>query len=686
MVDGPERATPFEERTTADVLERVTDAVVALDEEWQVTFLNERAEATLDRDPEDLLGRVLWEAYPDLAGSAFETEFRRAMATQEPRTFEAYHPPFGAWYEVRAYPSPTGLSAYLRDVTDRVERQRRLRDRETALRRAYEVLTGPDRSFREQIDDLLAVVREVVDTEYATLSRVDDERYLFEAVDAAPSAADEVRQGDTLSLDATTCQRVVSSRQSLVVDDMPAEAPDLAAREGAAEWGITCYVGAPVVVDGAVYGTFCFYGSEKRVADFTDWEVTFVELLASWVGEELERRRHVERLTVLDELNDVVRDVTGAVIEQANREEIEQAVCDRLAATDSYRFAWVDGVDQRRDRLTLRAEAGVDGSPDGADLAYGEGPADAETPAERTVRTGDLSVERVPPNDPGTTAWAERTGGDVAAWAAAPIAHAGSLYGVLNVYTDRHDGFDERERAVVERLGALVGHAITAGQRMAALMSDDVVELELGIRDVFGNDIEQAEPVSFDRTVPVGGGEYRLYGRTTVRGLETLRAVVAGDDVWTSLDVLSEQGTDHRFAVTLTEPPVVSVVASHGGDVASARIDGGDYRLTVHLPQRADVQSLVESVRDSYPDARLVAQRQTDRRDGSDRITPGVAFEDLTDRQRSAVEAAYYAGFFEWPRDSTGEEVADSLGVASSTFHQHLRTAERKILRLLLDD
>jgi len=53
--------------------------------------------------------------------------------------------------------------------------------------------------------------------------------------------------------------------------------------------------------------------------------------------------------------------------------------------------------------------------------------------------------------------------------------------------------------------------------------------------------------------------------------------------------------------------------------------------------------------------------------------------EDLTDRQRAALEAALYSGFFEWPRDASGEDVAEPLGIAPPTFHQHLRKAQRKM-------
>jgi len=57
-----------------------------------------------------------------------------------------------------------------------------------------------------------------------------------------------------------------------------------------------------------------------------------------------------------------------------------------------------------------------------------------------------------------------------------------------------------------------------------------------------------------------------------------------------------------------------------------------------------------------------------------------VTLDHLTERQRDVLEAAYEAGYFEWPRESTAEEVADSLDIASPTLHSHLRKAENHIL------
>ncbi|WP_435179985.1 ATP-binding protein [Halorussus sp. AFM4] len=277
-----------------DVFARVTDAVFASDGEWRLTYLNERAERVFDSDPETPCGGVVWEELPDAVASTFRPELERAMETQDPVTFEAFHPPLDTWFEVRAYPSETGLSVYLRDISDRVGKQDTLESREESLRRAYEVIADPDLSFPEQVDALLDVVRNAVGTDYATLSHVRGDRYVFEAV-ACPDDAD-LQPGDAVPVEATNCERVVATERTLVLNDVETDAPELADRAGNAEWGISCYLGAPVTVDGEPYGTFCFYDMEARSADFSDWEVTFVELLSNWVSAELERQRQNERL------------------------------------------------------------------------------------------------------------------------------------------------------------------------------------------------------------------------------------------------------------------------------------------------------------------------------------------------------------------------------------------------------
>jgi len=64
-----------------------------------------------------------------------------------------------------------------------------------------------------------------------------------------------------------------------------------------------------------------------------------------------------------------------------------------------------------------------------------------------------------------------------------------------------------------------------------------------------------------------------------------------------------------------------------------------------------------------------------------------AAFEELlTERQQEVLRTAYLSGFFDWPRETTGEEVAEMLDITQPTVNRHLRVSERKLLDLLLED
>ena len=114
------------EREREAILDRMTDAFFAVDDEWRFTYVNERAEDLLDIDAEGVSGALLWDEFPAAVQSTFDEEYRRAMRTQEPTEFEADYDPLDARFEVVAYPSETGLSVFFRDVTERSRRQERL--------------------------------------------------------------------------------------------------------------------------------------------------------------------------------------------------------------------------------------------------------------------------------------------------------------------------------------------------------------------------------------------------------------------------------------------------------------------------------------------------------------------------------------------------------------------------------
>ncbi len=109
------------------MLEEVTDGFYTLDRDWNFTYLNSQAEKMLERRREDLLGRSVWEEFPEAVGMTLEFRYRKAVEERTTERFTLFYAPLHRWFEVNAYPSSNGLAVYFNDVTDRHLMQEQLR-------------------------------------------------------------------------------------------------------------------------------------------------------------------------------------------------------------------------------------------------------------------------------------------------------------------------------------------------------------------------------------------------------------------------------------------------------------------------------------------------------------------------------------------------------------------------------
>jgi two-component system sensor kinase len=124
-----------------NALESVTDGFLAVDRGWRLIRVSPQAEGLWTRPRQDLLGRNLWEVFPEAADGPFHRMFAQVMQTGVPAHLEELYPPSNRWFEVHAYSSLEGLSVYFRDVTERRQTEdkigRALREKEVLLREVH---------------------------------------------------------------------------------------------------------------------------------------------------------------------------------------------------------------------------------------------------------------------------------------------------------------------------------------------------------------------------------------------------------------------------------------------------------------------------------------------------------------------------------------------------------------------
>src|SRR5215203_2756879 len=118
----------------ANTLESISDAFYAVDRDWCFTYVNNKAEELWDRSREELLGKNIWDEFPEAIGSESYRQIMRAMQGGLTTEFETISPVLDAWVAGRAYPSAEGLSVYFQDVTERKQAEEEIRRSEEAQR------------------------------------------------------------------------------------------------------------------------------------------------------------------------------------------------------------------------------------------------------------------------------------------------------------------------------------------------------------------------------------------------------------------------------------------------------------------------------------------------------------------------------------------------------------------------
>ncbi|QLC34835.1 GAF domain-containing protein (plasmid) [Halarchaeum sp. CBA1220] len=559
---------------------------------------------------------------------------------------------------------------------DRLERTAALRDRERALAILharsddFSRASDPD----EVADITVEAAHDVLDAPRVAVYRWDDADGRLR-----PIAGD----GDVPPVDASGGGRLVweafVDQHTVVEHDLDAErAPWPDARSAMA---------SPLGDDGV------FVAAAPDRSSFGERDAAVADLLVTNATSALERaareadlretevqlRERNRDLQRLNRLNRVIRDIMGALVQADSRGSVLRAVCENLAADDRYALAWIGTLDPDVD---VAAWAG-----EGESFLDYVIERDAEhSRARRAVESGEPVVVEDVLRDP-TVADLRREAMARGFRSAItlPLRYNDTDYGVLELYAGVPDAFVGEERDVLVELAAHIANALDTVERSETLLSGGSLELEFALDDV--DDPLFALARRADRTLDVDAvaphDDAWLVYATVDGGADDVLAAAEQSVTVTDADVVRSAADTTLLAFVVSNTPVIEAFADRAATIRHihATPDGGS--VTTVVRPSTDVRAFADAVREYLPSADL-----------SRRATPDTAAtpvrhdlgEVLTDRQLETLRAAHANGYFEWPRQRTGEEVASDLGVSGPTFHQHLRKALAAVLDDVLGD
>ncbi len=145
------------ERLSA-ILESVTDAVISLDGDWRLAYVNAEAARLLGLSTQDNGDQTLWQAAPALTGNQVQNRLEHAMDQRQTVAIEEQLDSLNRWLDIRVYPSQEGLTLLFRDTSEHHWMLNRVMDQEVRLTAAHDELQQTLHSRQALINSLPAHV------------------------------------------------------------------------------------------------------------------------------------------------------------------------------------------------------------------------------------------------------------------------------------------------------------------------------------------------------------------------------------------------------------------------------------------------------------------------------------------------------------------------------------------------
>ena len=396
-------------RILTETFERITDAFVSFDDQWNFVYINKKAGEIFGRPATDLIGKNIWNTFPEAKERPSFKALHQAMETQQFVYVETRHPESDLWFENHIYPSPGGVSVFFKDVTEKKRADKKLKESEENYRLLIERIS----------DAFIALDK--------------DWRYTY-----ANKAVGEL---------------VGMSSASLI---------------GKNVWELF-----PQAKDSATYQLFHKAMQEQRYMYNEDyfepldlWQENHVypsaEGISVFIKNVTERKKAEQKIIKANRLYFFISQVNQMIVRTTNQETLFKEACRIAVELGKFKLAWIGLIDETSQTVVpeIYAGAGEEYLSEIKPISVRNVP-EGLGPTGRAIREGKYHICNDIELDPQMLPWKEQAlNNGYRSSMALPIKKFGRVIGAFSLYSPEKNFFDESEIALLEEAVGDVSFAL----------------------------------------------------------------------------------------------------------------------------------------------------------------------------------------------------------------------------------
>lgn len=248
------------------IFDRITDGFIALNSNWRFTYVNHKAAKIFEKFSDELIGKCIWDVFPDTQEGLVYINYRDAFNKQEYRYVEFYYEPLQRWIEIHIYPSSDGISVYFRDITEK----KKVSDSLTKTTRLYQFISQINQMILRSTDlttlfrEVCSIAIETGNYRMAWIGLIDEPSnelrpVMFEGLDTDYVNVIKIVTDKHMAEGNGPAGRCIREKTAIFCNDIRNDASMLPWKEAALTRNYLSVISLPICKNGRIIGVFSLY-------------------------------------------------------------------------------------------------------------------------------------------------------------------------------------------------------------------------------------------------------------------------------------------------------------------------------------------------------------------------------------------------------------------------------------------